>query len=66
MEFKTYKAWNASGYYVMKGEKHIKRDSKGQPLFSSDQVAESGCSLCGDLECDCGSDFEWNNGEFYK
>lgn len=50
----------------MKGEKHIKRDSKGQPLFSSDQVAESGCSLCGDLECDCGSDFEWNNGEFYK
>jgi hypothetical protein len=36
----TYDEWMELGYHVMRGEKSLERNSKGIPVFSTDQVEE--------------------------
>lgn len=37
---KSLKEWNATGFLIKKGEKSVKRDTDGTPLFSEYQVLE--------------------------
>lgn len=40
MKYRTYKKWNKKGYHVMSGQVHVKRSTKGKPLFSYKQVVK--------------------------
>ncbi len=38
--FRSFKEWNNLGFYIRKGERSYRRDDRGNPLFSEDQVKE--------------------------
>jgi len=39
-DYRTYAEWQKLGRHVVKGQKSVRRDAKGQPVFSMDQTAE--------------------------
>lgn len=42
MLYKTYREWLADGYQVVQGQKSVKKNDAGTPLFSDKQVSEIG------------------------
>jgi len=38
MRVRTFKKWQAKGYRIKKGSKHVARTVKGKPLFKKSQV----------------------------
>ncbi len=45
MIYKTYEQWQEEDCHVMRGEKSHKRNSKGEAVFSEDQVEDNEDSL---------------------
>lgn len=53
----TYEGWRLLGYQVVKGEKSTLRSPKGEPLFTREQVKESGD--IGDFRMTDDEDTKW-------
>jgi hypothetical protein len=63
MKYKTYNAWLAAGYHVIKGQKSH-RHSFGKPVFSEEQVEANWQDADGDYDSVYGpegfADFEYD------